>query len=289
MALIGRDQRDLRTETGKLSDRVQIQNQILVQRHSRTLQLFRQQIVISNLRFAKLQWRVEHEQRPPAAFDACLDGVDFRLLVVTGWSSDHDDRAVGWNLSFLEQIDRFRFVLIFPEQFLESRVAVAIGIIDLMLAAAVDKTNRAGPIFQNANKGAGDAFFRQTLCLFLFAANLYDRRAVILDAGGARNFGALVGIDVFDMNFRREVRILIQNIFRLIVSGALIEIAYRRVLVQFSDDLLGLIRKAVALVRGPVIRFVVTIRQHIHHHHGGDNYRYVNGNVARELRLSGLE
>ena len=210
-------------------------------------------------------------------------------MVIARWSTDHDDRAVGWNLSFLEQIDRFRFVLIFPEQFLESRIAVAIGIIDLMLAAAAHKTNRAGPIFQNANEGAGDAFFRQTLGLFLFSAHLYNRRAVILDAGGARNFRTLVGIDVFDMNFRREVRILIQNIFRLIVSGALIEIAYRRVLVQFSNDLLSLIRKAVALVCGPVIRFVVTIREHVHDHHGGDNYRHVNGNVAGELRLSGLK
>ena len=91
------------------------------------------------------------------------------------------------------------------------------------------------------------------------------------------------------MNFRGEVRVLIQNVFRLAVSGALIEIAYRRVLVQFSNDLLSLIRKAVALVCGPVIRFVVTIREHVHDHHGGDNYRHVNGNVAGELRLSGLE
>src|SRR2546423_1086090 len=158
MALVRRNQRDLRPKTGQLTDRIQIQNQILVQRHSPILQLFRQRVVIGNLRLAQLQRRVEHEQCPPAAFDEYLDRVDFRLLVIARWSTYDYDRAVGWNLSFLKQIDRFRFVLIFPEQFLESRIAVAIGIIDLMLAAAAHKTNRAGLIFQNANESTSDAF-----------------------------------------------------------------------------------------------------------------------------------
>ena len=85
------DQRDLRTEPGNLSDRIEIENQILVQGHAPALNQIRQRIIVGDFGAPELQRRIHHQQRAPATLDVFLDRVDFGLLVVAGRSRDDQD------------------------------------------------------------------------------------------------------------------------------------------------------------------------------------------------------
>ena len=68
--------------------------------------------------------------------------------------------------------------------------------------------------FRSRMNGAGNSFFGEALRFFFFRADLNDRRAVVLDTGFARELWLLVDINVIDFHFRRQIRVLIELIFR---------------------------------------------------------------------------
>ena len=122
-----------------------------------------ERIVGGDRRSPELERRIEHEERAAAVFDIFLDGVDFRLLVVVRGAGDDQRRAVGRHLGFLQQVDGLGLVFILGQQILEVGKAVALGVVDLMFAAAGHEANGAGGVFQVADERAGDALFRHAL------------------------------------------------------------------------------------------------------------------------------
>src|ERR671924_383073 len=104
-----------------------------------------------------------------------------------------------------------------------------------MLSTAAHKANHSGLVFQDADESPGDALFCQALRLFFLGADLHDRSAIVLYAGLTRHLGTLIRIDVFDMDFWRDISVLVKQILRFVVPGALFEIANSCVLVQPSD------------------------------------------------------
>src|ERR1700722_18228490 len=130
-----------------------------------------------------------------------------------------------------------------------------------MFAAPSNEANRTRSIFQIANESPGNSLFGEALRFFLLGADLNDCRTVIFDSGFARQLRLLVYVDVIDMNFRRKVRVLIELILRPLESRRLVVIRDGRRLLQFLDDLRGLLRQAVALVRGRVVGLVVAVRE----------------------------
>ena len=54
------------------------------------------------------------------------------------------------------------------------RETVAVAVVDLVLAAAGDKTDGTRVVLQIANEGAGNAFFRHALGFFFLVADLHN-------------------------------------------------------------------------------------------------------------------
>ena len=154
-----------------------------------------------------------------------------------------------------------------------------------MLTTTAHEANRAGVVFEIANKCAGDALFGHALGFFFFCADLHYGGRIALDAGLAGYLGLLVRIDVFNVNFGRQICVLIEQIFALLKTRGLIEIGDGRVLLQSLGNFRSLIRQAVALVRGPVIGLVVPVRENVRHHDNSDHHQNIDNRVSRVLGL----
>ena len=63
-----------------------------------------------------------------------------------------------------------------------------------------------------------------------------------LQVVGASDSRILREIDVFDVDFRREIRVTVQHRLRLVELRCPIDIGDRRIALQVFDDLLSLLR-----------------------------------------------
>ncbi len=99
-------------------------------------------IVIADFFAPDFQRRIEEKQGATAVFDILFQGIDFGLKIIAARAAYDDHGAVAWDFGFLQEIDRLCLVIIFGDQFLESRKAGAARIVDLMLAASGNKADR---------------------------------------------------------------------------------------------------------------------------------------------------
>ena len=91
------------------------------------------------------------------------------------------------------------------------------------------------------------------------------------------------------MNFRGEVRITVEQVFRLLEASGPVEVGDRGVLLQSLHDLRCLLRQGIAFVRGRVVGLVEAVRKNVDHGNDGNDHQNIESRVGRVLRLSGFE
>src|SRR5580700_2511229 len=96
-----------------------------------------------------------------------------------------------------------------------------------MFAASRHKTNGARSALQVSNESPGDAFLGKPLGLFLTRSDLHDRSRYALGTGLASEQVVFFGVYILDMDFGREIGVLIQRVFRLLESRRPVEVIDR--------------------------------------------------------------
>ena len=111
-----------------------------------------------------------------------------------------------------------------------------------MFSAAGNEADHPCIVFKITNESASNAFFRHALRFLLLCPYLYDCGAIALNPGFTSGLWFFVRVDVFNMDFWREVRVLVEQIFCLMKACRLIEVGDGRVLLQPFHNLRRLVR-----------------------------------------------
>ena len=176
-------------------------------RDAPTLEQACQRVVVRNLRTAHFQGRAEEKKRATAFFHIFLEGIDGGLLVVRSGTSDDHHCAIGWHFGLLQKANRLGVVFFFYEHVSQARVTAALGIVELVLSASGDKANRSRTALHGADECAGDVFLAGAFRFFFLGVDLDDGGAVALDSGFAGQLGLLIGVNVFNMDLGRKIRV----------------------------------------------------------------------------------
>ena len=211
------------------------------------------------------------------------------MLVVPRGASYDQHGTVVWNFRLLQQIDRFRFIVVFCHQLFKSRITISILVVDLVLATARSKAYRSRIVLQHSDECARNAFFGQALGFFLPGPDLHHCGTVILDASFASYLRFFIGVDVFHVKLWRKISVLIEQIFPLLKACALSKVGDGRILLQSFNNLRCLLRQAIPFVRCGVIRLAVAIRQNVRRRNRSDYHQNVDSRVRRVPCLSGFE
>src|SRR5579859_4618999 len=289
VGVVGGDQGHLWAEAGKLTYGIHVEDQILVNGDAPGLQHGGEGIVVGDFRAAHFQRRIEQEERAAAVFDKLLDGIDFRLLVIAAGAGGNQDGAIAGDFRFLQQVDGFGDVFILAKQFLEAGIAVAAGIVDLVLAAASEEAHGARGVFQVADKSTGDTFLGHAFGFLLVRAHADNSGTVVLDSGFTRELRILVGVHVLDMDLVGEVGVEVQLVAGGLKARGLIEVGDGGVLLEALDNLYSLVGEAVALVGSGVIGFFVATGQHIGGGDDSNHDREIGGGIGRIAGLTRFE
>src|SRR5262249_24460133 len=94
------------------------------------------------------------------------------------------------------------------------------------------------------------------------------------------------GIDVLYMDLGRKIGVLLELIATVTKALRLVEVGDRRILLEALDDLGGLFRQRVTLVRGGVVRLVVAVGEDVDDCQDGDDDKNVGGRVCDVASLT---
>src|SRR5713226_7974606 len=95
----------LRPQADQLPDRVEVQDEVLIQGDAPALEQAHKSVVLGNLGAAKLERRIRHEERAAAILDVLFDGIHFRLLIVARRAGHNKHRTFTWNFRLLQKVD----------------------------------------------------------------------------------------------------------------------------------------------------------------------------------------